>query len=327
MPQRDRARLHERDDGRVAEGRRQDAVADTSTTSPSRARSSRWRTPRGVTVEGELGTLGGIEDGVGSGEVHLTDPDQAVEFVHRTGIDALAVAIGTSPRRLQVLAAADGEVLAMELIKEIHKRLPDTHLVMHGSSSVPKELVDIINQRRLDEADLGRAGRGDPARHPARRPQDQRRHGLAAGHDRRDPQGDAGAPRGVRPARLPEAGARRDAEGDRGAHDRVRPGRARRRLRGDRARRDGRALRQRRRSSDALAEIDAALAATAEGAPRAGPALVALARRRCSWTRTTSRPRRAAACCWRRPAAIRTRASRPAAGPCWRRRRSWTGWA
>jgi fructose-bisphosphate aldolase class II len=79
---------------------------------------------RGVTVEGELGTLGGIEDDVGSGEVHLTDPDQAVEFVERTGVDALA----------------------MHIIEEINERLPTTHLVMHGSSSVPKELVDLINQ-------------------------------------------------------------------------------------------------------------------------------------------------------------------------------------
>ena len=100
----------------------------------------------GVTVEGELGTLGGIEDGVGSGEVHLTDPDQAVEFVERTGIDALAVAIGTSHGAYKFTRAPDGEVLAMNLIQRIHELLPDTHLVMHGSSSVPKDLVDIINQ-------------------------------------------------------------------------------------------------------------------------------------------------------------------------------------
>jgi fructose-bisphosphate aldolase class II len=101
---------------------------------------------RGVTVEGELGTLGGIEDGVGSGEVHLTDPDQAVEFVQATGIDALAVAIGTSHGAYKFTRKPDGEVLAMNLIEEIHQRLPDTHLVMHGSSSVPKELVDEINR-------------------------------------------------------------------------------------------------------------------------------------------------------------------------------------
>jgi fructose-bisphosphate aldolase class II len=99
----------------------------------------------GVTVEGELGTLGGIEDGVGSGEVHLTDPDQAVEFVERTGIDALAVAIGTSHGAYKFTRKPDGEVLAMNLIQRIHELLPDTHLVMHGSSSVPKDLIDVIN--------------------------------------------------------------------------------------------------------------------------------------------------------------------------------------
>ncbi len=101
---------------------------------------------KGVTVEGELGTLGGIEDGVGSGEVHLTDPDQAVEFVARTGLDALAVAIGTSHGAYKFARKPDGEVLAMNLIEEIHERLPETHLVMHGSSSVPRELVEIINR-------------------------------------------------------------------------------------------------------------------------------------------------------------------------------------
>ena len=100
---------------------------------------------RGVTVEGEIGTLGGIEDGHGSGEVHLTDPDQAVQFVHDTGLDALAVAIGTSHGAYKFSKEPDGEVLKMDLIKEIHTRLPETHLVMHGSSSVPKELVDQVN--------------------------------------------------------------------------------------------------------------------------------------------------------------------------------------
>jgi fructose-bisphosphate aldolase class II len=101
---------------------------------------------RGVSVEGELGTLGGIEDGHGSGQVHLTDPDQAVEFVERTGIDALAVAIGTSHGAYKFTKPPTGDVLAMDLIEEIHRRLPDTHLVMHGSSSVPKPLVDAINK-------------------------------------------------------------------------------------------------------------------------------------------------------------------------------------
>jgi fructose-bisphosphate aldolase class II len=101
---------------------------------------------KGVTVEGELGTLGGIEDGVGSGEVHLTDPDQAVEFVERTGIDALAVAIGTSHGAYKFDREPDGQVLAMNLIEEINRKLPDTHLVMHGSSSVPRELVEVVNR-------------------------------------------------------------------------------------------------------------------------------------------------------------------------------------
>ena len=100
----------------------------------------------GVTVEGELGTLGGIEDGHGSGEVSLTDPDQAVEFVERTGVDALAVAIGTSHGAYKFTKEPDREVLAMNIIEEINERLPTTHLVMHGSSSVPKQLVEIINE-------------------------------------------------------------------------------------------------------------------------------------------------------------------------------------
>ena len=104
---------------------------------------------RGVSVEGELGVLGGIEDGHGAGVdamAHLTDPDQAVEFVRETKIDALAVAIGTSHGAYKFTRKPDGQILAMERIMEIHKRLPNTHLVMHGSSSVPKELQDIINQ-------------------------------------------------------------------------------------------------------------------------------------------------------------------------------------
>jgi fructose-bisphosphate aldolase, class II len=100
---------------------------------------------KGVSVEGELGTLGGIEDGHGSGEVHLTDPDQAVDFVEKTGVDALAVAIGTSHGAYKFTQKPTGDVLAMHLIEEIHQKLPDTHMVMHGSSSVPQELVARIN--------------------------------------------------------------------------------------------------------------------------------------------------------------------------------------
>jgi fructose-bisphosphate aldolase, class II len=104
---------------------------------------------RGVTVEGELGCLGGIEDGHGAGVdalAHLTDPDQAVEFVERTGIDALAVAIGTSHGAYKFSKKPTGEVLVMRRIEEIHAKLPTTHLVMHGSSSVPQDLQDIINK-------------------------------------------------------------------------------------------------------------------------------------------------------------------------------------
>src|SRR5829696_10421481 len=104
---------------------------------------------RGVTVEGELGCLGGIEDGHGADVdalAHLTDPDQAVEFVERTGIDALAVAIGTSHGAYKFDRKPDRAILAMDLVAKIHRNLPKTHLVMHGSSSVPKELVDKINR-------------------------------------------------------------------------------------------------------------------------------------------------------------------------------------
>ena len=106
----------------------------------------------GVSVEGEIGALGGIEDGHGAGlseeeaQAHLTDPDQAERFVAETGVDALAVAIGTSHGAYKFKKKPTGDVLKMDLIEEIHRRLPDTHLVMHGSSSVPQELQDIINQ-------------------------------------------------------------------------------------------------------------------------------------------------------------------------------------
>ncbi|MBE7541205.1 MAG: fructose-bisphosphate aldolase class II [Bryobacteraceae bacterium] len=104
---------------------------------------------RGVTVEAEIGCLGGIEDGHGMGGDgldHLTDPDQAEEFVKLTGCDALAIAIGTSHGAYKFSRKPDGEVLKMDVLLEIHRRLPNTHLVMHGSSSVPQELQDIINK-------------------------------------------------------------------------------------------------------------------------------------------------------------------------------------
>jgi fructose-bisphosphate aldolase class II len=104
---------------------------------------------KGVTVEGEIGVLGGVEDGHGaggSGLDHVTDPDQAVEFAEKTGVDALAIAIGTSHGAYKFTSKPDGSVLKMDRLIEIHKRLPKTHLVMHGSSSVPKDLQDIVNQ-------------------------------------------------------------------------------------------------------------------------------------------------------------------------------------
>jgi fructose-bisphosphate aldolase class II len=104
---------------------------------------------RGVTVEGEIGVLGGVEDGHGaggSGLEHLTDPDQAVEFAEKTGVDALALAIGTSHGAYKFNKKPDGSVLKMDLLIKVHSMLPNTHLVMHGSSSVPKDLQDIVNQ-------------------------------------------------------------------------------------------------------------------------------------------------------------------------------------
>ena len=106
----------------------------------------------GVTVEAEIGCLGGIEDGHGAGLsgdealAHLTDPDEAERFAADTGCDALAVAIGTSHGAYKFTKKPGGDVLKMDLIEEIHRRLPNTHLVMHGSSSVPKELIDLINK-------------------------------------------------------------------------------------------------------------------------------------------------------------------------------------
>ena len=106
----------------------------------------------GVTVEGEIGALGGIEDGHGAGlsaeeaQEHLTDPDQAEQFVADTGLDALAVAIGTSHGAYKFSRKPTGEILRMDLIEELHRRMPNTHLVMHGSSSVPQELQDVINR-------------------------------------------------------------------------------------------------------------------------------------------------------------------------------------
>ncbi len=112
----------------------------------------------GVSVEGELGCLGSLETGTGekedghgaegvlSKDQLLTDPEEAAAFVEQTDVDALAVAIGTSHGAYKFTKRPTGDVLAISRIEEIHKRLPNTHLVMHGSSSVPQELQDIINK-------------------------------------------------------------------------------------------------------------------------------------------------------------------------------------
>jgi fructose-bisphosphate aldolase, class II len=112
----------------------------------------------GVTVEGELGCLGSLEtmkgdkeDGHGTDatmtrEQLLTDPEQAADFVKRTQLDALAIAIGTSHGAYKFTRKPTGDILAIDRIKEINARIPNTHLVMHGSSSVPQDLLEVIRQ-------------------------------------------------------------------------------------------------------------------------------------------------------------------------------------
>ncbi len=112
----------------------------------------------GVTVEGELGCLGSLESGMGEQEDGqgaegkldhsqlLTDPEEAADFVKRTGVDALAIAIGTSHGAYKFTRPPTGDILAMDRVKAIHARIPNTHLVMHGSSSVPQEWLKIIEE-------------------------------------------------------------------------------------------------------------------------------------------------------------------------------------
>jgi fructose-bisphosphate aldolase, class II len=112
----------------------------------------------GISVEGELGVLGSLETGEGEAEdghgaegklSHdqlLTNPDEALKFVLETKVDALAIAMGTSHGAYKFSRKPDGAILAMNIIEDIHQKLPNTHLVMHGSSSVPQDLQDIINQ-------------------------------------------------------------------------------------------------------------------------------------------------------------------------------------
>lgn len=112
----------------------------------------------GVSVEGELGCLGSLETGMmGEEDGHgaegvldhsqlLTDPEEAADFVEKTGVDALAIAIGTSHGAYKFTKPPTGDILAIDRVKEIHARIPNTHLVMHGSSSVPQDWLKIINE-------------------------------------------------------------------------------------------------------------------------------------------------------------------------------------
>lgn len=111
----------------------------------------------GASVEGELGVIGSLETGKGDKEDGhgaegiiakdklVTNPDEAVKFVAETGVDALAVAVGTSHGAYKFTKKPTEDILAISVIEEINRKLPNTHLVMHGSSSVPQELIDIIN--------------------------------------------------------------------------------------------------------------------------------------------------------------------------------------
>ena len=144
----------------------------------------------------------------------LTDPDQAADFVKQTQLDALAIAIGTSHGAYKFTRKPTGDILAIDRIKEIHARIPNTHLVMHGSSSVPQDLLAEIRKYGGDMKEtygvpVEEIQEGDQAR----RAQDQHRHRHPPGDDRGDPQVSCTRTRSIRSARLPEARARR-GQGD-----------------------------------------------------------------------------------------------------------------
>ena len=102
----------------------------------------------GVVVEAELGRLAGVEDdvNVSDADARFTDPEQAAEFVALTGVDSLAIAIGTSHGAYKFTRKPTGDILSIQRVKEIHARIPNTHLVMHGSSSVPQEYLEEIRK-------------------------------------------------------------------------------------------------------------------------------------------------------------------------------------
>ena len=179
----------------------------------------------GISVEGELGVLGSLETGMGdkedghgaegklSHDQLLTNPDEAVKFVKETKVDALAIAMGTSHGAYKFTRKPDGDILAMNVIEEIHRKLPNTHLVMHGSSSVPQDLQEIINANGGKmKPTWGVPVVRDPARHQERRAQDQHRHRQPHGDDRPDPQGPEGQSGRIRSAQISQAGDGSDGQ-------------------------------------------------------------------------------------------------------------------
>jgi len=179
----------------------------------------------GISVEGELGVLGSLETGMGdkedghgaegklSHDQLLTNPDEAVKFVKETKVDALAIAMGTSHGAYKFTRKPDGDILAMNVIEEIHRKLPNMHLVMHGSSSVPQDLQDIINanggkMKPTWGVPVSEIQRGIKKR----RPQDQHRHRQPHGDDRTDPKGAARQSGRVRSAQISQARDGSDGE-------------------------------------------------------------------------------------------------------------------
>ena len=192
----------------------------------------------GISVEGELGVLGSLETGMGdkedghgaegklSHDQLLTNPDEAVKFVAETKVDALAIAMGTSHGAYKFIAQAGRQGAG----DERHRGNPPQaaeHASGHARLVVGAggAAGDHQQVRRQDEADLGRAGRGDPARHQERRAQDQHRHRQPHGADRRDPQGAGRGPERVRSAQISEAGDGGDDQAVQAALRGVRHGR------------------------------------------------------------------------------------------------------
>ena len=214
----------------------------------------------GVSVEGELGVLGSLETGTGdkedghgaegklSHDQLLTNPDEAVKFVRETKVDALAIAMGTSHGAYKFSRKPTGDILAMTVIEEINKKLPNTHLVMHGSSSVPQDLQDIINKfggkmPQTYGVPIEEIQRG--IKHGVRKINIDTDNRMAiTGQIRRVSPGTSGR---VRPAQVLEAGAGRDDQDLQAALRAVRNGwTGAEDQEGPLALRDGQALRERR---------------------------------------------------------------------------------